>query len=84
MIDAGTVEAALDDLRPGLDADGFHLRVGVISPAEIEIVLAATPLACLDCLVPDDLIVGMIADALGDRALPGAGVPNVVLRKEGC
>lgn len=83
MIDQAILEQALDDIRPGLDADGFRLRVGAVSAGEIEMVLLATPDACLDCLVPDQLIVGMIEDAVASRVDDLRSPPRIVLRKEG-
>jgi Fe-S cluster biogenesis protein NfuA len=65
VIDSSAVESALDELRPGLGSDGFDLRVGSIAPDNaVEVILAALPDACLDCLVPDELMVNMLEDAI--------------------
>jgi hypothetical protein len=65
VIENSAVESALETLRPGLGSDGFELRVGAIAPDNaVQVILAATPDACLDCLVPDELIVSMLEDAI--------------------
>ncbi len=65
MVAAHVVESALDVLRPGLAADGFDLRAGTQRGAGVvEVVLEAKPDACLDCLVPDDLLVQILDEAI--------------------
>jgi Fe-S cluster biogenesis protein NfuA len=72
------IEAALDQLRPGLDADGFrldlHRRDG---DGRIVIALEALPDACLDCLVPDELLGQMIEMAIREH-VPDAGDVELV------
>lgn len=59
------LETALDSLRPGLDADGFELHGdGRESDGTVRVTLRARSGACLDCLVPDDLLVQLIEDAI--------------------
>lgn len=81
MADRDAVEAALAGLRPSLAADGFELRVGGW-PTEttVDVVLAALPDACLDCLVPDGMLVLMIEDAIRRQNFP---IEHVNLVKEG-
>lgn len=63
------IEEALTSLRPSLTADGFDLRLGAITPeGTVEVVLAATPEACLDCLMPDESLVQVIETAIRRRA----------------
>jgi Fe-S cluster biogenesis protein NfuA len=64
MVAQQTVESALAVLRPGLAADGFDLRVGDVDGGVVKVVLEAKPAACLDCLVPDEMMTQMIADAI--------------------
>ena len=64
MVAHQTVESALAVLRPGLAADGFDLRVGDVTDGVVQVVLEAKPAACLDCLVPDEMMTQMIADAI--------------------
>jgi hypothetical protein len=64
MVAQQTVESVLAVLRPGLEADGFDLRVGELHEGVVQVVLAAKPAACLDCLVPDDMMTQMIDDAI--------------------
>jgi hypothetical protein len=81
MTRSGMVESALDVLRPGLAADGFELHVGPSETAgEVQVVLQATSEACLDCLVPESVIVGIIEDAI---AACGAEGVRVKLIKRG-
>lgn len=65
MHDTDQIEAALDELRPSFDSDGFSLRQGTDRPdGTVVIELVASPQACLDCLVPDDLLVGMLTNLI--------------------
>jgi hypothetical protein len=58
-------ESALATLRPGLDADGFDLRLGdSTSDSSVEVILEARPDACHDCLVPDEMLIRMIEAAI--------------------
>jgi Fe-S cluster biogenesis protein NfuA len=62
------IEAALDDLRPGLDSDGFKLDLHRLDPdGRIVIALEATPAACYECLVPDELLSQMVEMAIRER-----------------
>lgn len=81
MIAPNTVEAALESLRPGLDADGFELRQGKPSSGTtVEVVLAAKPTACLDCLVPEHMLISIIEDAIRRQ---DPSLTRVELVKEG-
>jgi hypothetical protein len=80
MVEESNFESALDPLRAGLGPDGFELRVGGIVEDNVRIVLAAKAGACLDCLVPDDLMITMLEDAIR-RVYPSLG--KVELVKEG-
>jgi Fe-S cluster biogenesis protein NfuA len=75
------IEEALDDLRPGLDSDGFDLKFDSMeSNGNVRIALEARPGACLECLVPDELLVQMLEMNIRDR-LPEVG--RVLLEKRG-
>jgi Fe-S cluster biogenesis protein NfuA len=75
------VELALDTLRPGLAPDGFALRVGGwTGDATLQIVLEAKPGACLECLVPEGMLVQVIEDAIRRHDV---AVQRVDLLKEG-
>ncbi len=67
MTERGGLESALDELRPGLQADGFELLVGESSVGAVEVILRANANSCLDCLVTDDLMVQMLEDAIRRR-----------------
>lgn len=75
------LEQALDVLRPGLDSDGFQLSVEDIGDGgAISVALTATPEACMDCLVPDEMMVDMIKGVMQELE---PGVRSVVLNKYG-
>lgn len=75
------LEAALDILRPGLDSDGFELTVEEIgSDGQVRVALTATPEACMDCLVPDEMMVDMIKGVMQEME---PTVQGVVLSKYG-
>lgn len=75
------VETALDQVRPALEADGFDLRLDSIAPdGAVQIVLEAKPDACLDCLVPDEMLVQIIETAIRDQ---DPNLDHVVLTKSG-
>jgi Fe-S cluster biogenesis protein NfuA len=71
---------ALDSIRPGLEADGFDLYVKSETAGDVIVCLAATAEACLDCLVPDDLLQQIVESALREAA---PGIRKVILVKEG-
>jgi hypothetical protein len=59
------IEEALDALRPGLAADGFALKLGAVDPGgSVKVILEAGPEACLDCLVPEEMMVRILEDAI--------------------
>jgi hypothetical protein len=60
MIDAERIVA----LRCTLEADGYLLDLAEEGP-HIRATITATPEACADCLVPKDLMRGILGQALG-------------------
>ncbi len=59
------IDRALDQIRAGLAPDGFELRIErVTDDGVVELVLQALPDACLDCLVPDQLLHAMLQQAI--------------------
>jgi Fe-S cluster biogenesis protein NfuA len=74
-------DAALEQLRPALTADGFDLRLGPArTDGAVEIILEAKPDACLDCLVPEETMLAVIKTALRDE---GESIEYVILTKVG-
>lgn len=62
------IEKALQRLRPGLTADGFELRLESINPdGSVSVTLNAKPDACLDCLVPDHLLISMLEQVIREE-----------------
>lgn len=71
------VEKALDNVRPALAADGFDLRVGSIeADNSVRVILEAKPDACLECLVPDEVLVAILDKAIRDQD-PSVGTVTV-------
>ena len=78
---AGAVERALESLRPGFAADGFDLRLGSLETRGcVEIILEAKPEACLDCLVPEAMMIQILERAINDQ---DATIERVVLTRIG-
>jgi Fe-S cluster biogenesis protein NfuA len=76
------IEAALESLRPAMEADGFDLRLAERQPGEgLMVVLEARPGACMECLVPDDVLTMIISDAIRRNDIVGVG--HVSLVKKG-
>jgi Fe-S cluster biogenesis protein NfuA len=77
-VEPEVVEAALDELRPGLASDGFKLGLHELtSDGRIVIAVEALPTACMDCLVPDDMLTLMLETVIRGRS-PEAGVVEIV------
>lgn len=53
----------LNDLRQGLNADGYDLVVAGLAD-KLELRVVATEAACEDCLVPKDIMSAIFASAL--------------------
>ena len=53
--------AALADT---LEADGYHMAIDG-DESRVSVVITASPEACEDCLVPKDLMRGILSQALG-------------------
>jgi hypothetical protein len=51
-------------LRSTLAADGYLLEIAAAED-RIRVTISATPQACADCLVPKDLMRGILEQALG-------------------
>jgi molybdopterin/thiamine biosynthesis adenylyltransferase len=51
-------------LASALEADGYHLAIDE-ADAKLSVVITAGPDACEDCLVPKELMRGMLSSELG-------------------
>jgi hypothetical protein len=51
-------------LRSTLEADGYLLDIAEAA-TRVRVTITATPQACADCLVPKDLMRGILGQALG-------------------
>jgi len=75
-----TIESALALLNPSLEADGFKLNLESIDPrGTIRVVLEAKEGACLECLVPDEILNNMIKQVLQEKDII---VQQIVITKE--
>ena len=81
MVDQAVVEAAIDELRPFLQADGFDLGLEELSvEGDLVVCLEAKPEACLECLVPDDILMQIIDSGVRRHA---SGVGRISLVRRG-
>jgi len=51
-------------LTSALEADGYHMAIEE-ADAKLSVIITAGPDACEDCLVPKDLMRGMLSNELG-------------------
>jgi hypothetical protein len=51
-------------LATSLEADGYHMAIDEAG-SRVSVVITASPQACEDCLVPKDLMRGILSKALG-------------------
>ena len=70
------LERALDPLRMGLQADGMDLVYDGVDDGGSTLVvkLVYGPNACIDCLVPDELMESMLLDSAQNEGLAFARV----------
>ena len=52
------------ELASTLAADGYRLEIAEVGP-RVRVTISATPQACADCLVPENLMRGILGQALG-------------------
>jgi hypothetical protein len=60
------IDAALDDVREALAADGYELSVVPGVGEHVTIEVKAGPNACVECLIPKDVFEQMVTATLGD------------------
>jgi hypothetical protein len=63
---------ALRGLSAALEADGYVLDARWADDRRVEIKIHATPDACVDCLVPWNVMRGIAVSMLGDAGMPVA------------
>jgi hypothetical protein len=51
-------------LAASLEADGYHMAIDE-DGSRVSVVITASPEACEDCLVPKDLMRGILSQSLG-------------------
>lgn len=73
------VEQAIERVRPTMQADGFDLTLQEVNQeGAAHVILKATKEACLDCLVPDEMLVGILEREIRSEE---PAVSKVVLHK---
>jgi hypothetical protein len=60
------VDASIEPLRAGLDADGYDMEIAAIDD-KIRLRIVARDDACEDCLVPKEVMTRIIAAKLQDH-----------------
>lgn len=69
------LDSVLEQFRPGFDADGFDIAVDSVQGDGTAVVrIRHRPNACEECLIPDDMLTGILATALRRAALDVTGV----------
>ena len=69
------------DIAATLAADGYHLRIAEAGD-RVRVTITAGPDACADCLVPENLMRGILGQALGvpqdaiDLTYPNPSTPS--------
>ena len=66
MIDA--IEEALQPIRKSLQADGYDLVVNSFNQGVLAVEIQAGPQACVECLVPKELMELMIQQSVKNLA----------------
>ena len=75
------INEALEVLRPGLASDGFALKLGAVdAKGVVQVILEAGPESCLDCLVPEGMMVQILEDAIREK---GASLDHVEIVRVG-
>jgi hypothetical protein len=67
------VKERLEPVSKMLAGDGYELRVELHDDGLIAVVVEATPDACVDCLVPSEVMEGVLRANLGEDELRAGG-----------
>lgn len=74
------LDQVLAPFRPGFDADGFDVTVASVgADGSVVIAVRHRPNACEECLLPDEMLAGMLTKAM-QRVRPS--VMGVVIRHD--
>lgn len=66
--DLTAASQALAGIRGMLAADGYDMSLRVLGTDTLGVDILAGPDACAECLVPKDIMSGIVSDALGSPA----------------
>lgn len=64
-LDLAAASRALSGLRGMLAADGYGMSLRALGTDTLAVDITAGPDACAECLVPEDIMSGIVRDALG-------------------
>jgi hypothetical protein len=64
-LDLAAASLALSGLRGMLAADGYGMSLRALGTDTLAVDIMAGPDACAECLVPEDIMSGIVRDALG-------------------
>jgi hypothetical protein len=67
-LDLMAASQALAGIRGMLAADGYDMSLRVLGTDTLAVEILAGPDACAECLVPMDIMSGIVSDALGSSA----------------
>jgi hypothetical protein len=74
------LELAIEELRPSFEADNFKVVLDSLSDdGEVVIGIEAMPEACVDCMIPDGLLL-QVVEACVRRHAPGVKAVAIVKR----
>lgn len=63
------VEVALSKIRETLAADGFKMKYETTGQGVLNVLIVAEPGACVECLVPEPILVDMLNSELKEHGL---------------
>jgi hypothetical protein len=65
VLDLAAASRALSGIRAMLAADGYGMSLRALGTDTLAVDIVAGPDACAECLVPKDIMSGIVGDALG-------------------
>jgi hypothetical protein len=77
------VKEVLQPIARMLEGDGYDFRVEVGGDGVIAVAVEATPDACADCLVPPQVMEGIVRATLGEEQLAADGHRITISYPEG-
>lgn len=61
------LDRVIEEFRPGFRADGMDVAIGAVDPTGVvQLKVLLGPDACLECLIPEDMLADMFRAAMRD------------------